>query len=175
MSKMQHGAGPSRRQSKTDKRASEVPAPHRCFPSDGEGQCCGETVQAAPVKRQEDLSVDRMLEGDFILAFKWFMWLCDRITTAKGFHDNPPTDAECVALVHSEASEILEYLRGPDHGLAKADDHIPQFLGVEAEAADVVIRLASWFKRRNWRLAEAIMAKVRYNAGRPFMHGGKTL
>lgn len=127
---------------------------------------------------ETDLGVDVSLEQDFLLAFKWFMFMCEKITRAKGFHDDPPTDAECVALVHSEASELLEYLRA-ERGCAGSvnnmvrDDKIPSFAGVEAEGADIVIRLASWFQRNRWDLAGALMAKMRYNATRPYKHGGK--
>lgn len=88
-----------------------------------------------------------------------------------GWHNPPPTDGECVALVHSEASEILEWLR---HGNPK-DDKIPEFSGAEAEGADVIIRLMSWYKRKGWNLSRALIAKLMYNARRPYRHGGKAL
>lgn len=123
---------------------------------------------------QEVIGIDVTREQDFIRAFRWAMWQADQITTSKGFHDSPPTDAECCALVHSEVSEILEYLRNPlDGSYPRPDDKIPEYSGVEAEGADVVIRLLSWYHRRGWNLAEAIAAKMRYNITRTKMHGGK--
>lgn len=74
-----------------------------------------------------------------------------------------------IALVHSELSEMLEAIR---HGNPPSD-HIPEFSGAEEEAADVVIRLMNICAQRGWRLAEAIEAKIQYNATRPHKHGGK--
>jgi len=71
--------------------------------------------------------------------------------------------------MHSELSEALEALR---HGNGP-DDHIPQFFWTEAELADVVIRIMDYGAARGLRVAEAIEAKMDYNAGREKMHGGK--
>lgn len=121
---------------------------------------------------QEEVGFDTTLEADFIRAVNWASWLAERITASKGFHAGRPslaTDMLAAALVHSEVSELVEYLR---HG-NPPDTGVPAYLGAEIEAADIVIRLLSWCGRRKWRLGEAIMAKMRYNQTRPFMHGGK--
>lgn len=108
---------------------------------------------------------------------KWAGWLAFQIAGRHGWHDPAPTDGESAALVHSEVSELLEYLRkSPEH----LDERIGtyewgDFRGVEAEAADIVIRLLDWCHRRGWRLPEAIVAKMRYNNLRPYRHGGKVL
>jgi hypothetical protein len=73
------------------------------------------------------------------------------------------------ALVHSELSEMLEANR---KGI-EADDKLPDFTGEEAEAADTVIRLLDMAGRYNWRLSEAITAKMLFNLERPFKHGKK--
>lgn len=88
----------------------------------------------------------------------------------KGWWDKERNDGEIIALMHSELSEGLEALR---HG-NKPDDHIPEFSGVEAEMADVVIRIMDYGKARGFRIAEAIEAKIAYNRNRPRMHGGKS-
>jgi NTP pyrophosphatase (non-canonical NTP hydrolase) len=87
----------------------------------------------------------------------------------KGWWDEERNDGEIIALMHSELSEALEALR---HG-NPPDDHIPDFFGVEAELADVVIRIMDYADARGFRVAEALEAKMRFNAGRARKHGGK--
>ena len=74
-----------------------------------------------------------------------------------------------VALVHSEISEVLEAIRVGNPPSAK----IPEFSSVEEELADAVIRICEWAYTYNYRLGEAIAAKMKYNETRPKQHGGK--
>jgi NTP pyrophosphatase (non-canonical NTP hydrolase) len=72
-------------------------------------------------------------------------------------------------LITSELAEGLE----ADRKNKTADDHIPEFTGMEAELADAVIRIMNLATGTKSRLAEAIIAKAKYNETRPFKHGDK--
>jgi len=88
---------------------------------------------------------------------------------SKGWWDTDRNDGEMIALMHSELSEALEYIR---HG-NPLSDHIPEFTGIEEEMADVIIRIMDYGKARCLRIPEAIEAKMQFNANRPYKHGGK--
>lgn len=78
-------------------------------------------------------------------------------------------DGTRIALMHSELSEALEGLRrGNGHSY-----HIPDFSAVEEEFADVIIRIMDVSQERGWKVAEALIAKMEFNATRPQRHGGK--
>lgn len=85
----------------------------------------------------------------------------------KGWWEKERNDGEVIALMHSELSEALEALR---HG-NPPDDKVPEFTGVEAELADCIIRIMDMVPGRGWRVAEALIAKMEYNKGRPYKHG----
>jgi NTP pyrophosphatase (non-canonical NTP hydrolase) len=93
------------------------------------------------------------------------------INVKNGWWEQDRNDGELIALMHSELSEALEHLR---HGNPPSD-HIPTFSGVEEEMADVVIRVLDFCSARNLRITEAINAKLLFNAGRGYKHGGKKI
>lgn len=87
----------------------------------------------------------------------------------KGFWDNPRNETELIALHHSELSEALEALRNGN----PSDDKIPDFSGVEAELADVIIRVLDHAAGCNHNVIGAILAKIKMNKTRSHMNGGK--
>lgn len=78
-------------------------------------------------------------------------------------------DGQKLALQTTEVSETVEALR---HGNG-ADDKVPQFCGAEAEQADVLLRMGDQCHARGWNVAAAMVAKLKMNATRAPMHGGK--
>lgn len=102
----------------------------------------------------------------------------------------PRTFGECIALVHSELSEALEFYREgrqPNQlfytgkfigSTVDSDEKTDTFQkpdGIPAELADVVIRIFDIAGRWNIDLGRAIIEKMEYNKSRPYRHGGKAL
>lgn len=70
-------------------------------------------------------------------------------------------------LVGAEQGEATEGLRTG----SPPDDKIPMFASEVAEVADMIIRLMDLAEHEGWPLAEAIIAKINFNATRPYKHG----
>ena len=119
--------------------------------------------------KEKEIHPSKTLEKEFVENFRLIQKLAYDTAKSKGWWEKKCQDGEQIALMHSELSEALEHMR---HG-NPPDDKIPEFSGVEAELADVVIRIMSYAGANDLRIGEAIIAKARYNAGREFMHGGK--
>jgi len=90
----------------------------------------------------------------------------------KGWWDENRNDGECIALMHSELSEALEWLRDKSDTRGMSD-HIKDYQGIEEELADVIIRVLDFAEARGLDVAGAIIAKMEYNERRSFKHGGK--
>lgn len=87
----------------------------------------------------------------------------------KGWWESKKDPKVELLLLHAEISEAAEALRCGN----PPDKHIPEFTGLEAELADVVIRIMDLSEGLGLRVAEAVKAKAEYNRGRPHRHGGK--
>jgi len=108
----------------------------------------------------------------FIDEFKEQQRINFKISDNHGFEkDSDYNFGTKIALMHAELSEALESYRMGD----PQSDHIPEFSGVEEEYADVIIRIMNDAERHGFRVAEAMLAKQKFNAGRPYKHGGKKI
>ena len=105
----------------------------------------------------------------FELEFYKMSVAVHRTALEKGWWDEDRNDGEVIALMHSELSEALEALRKGN----PQDEKLPEFSELEAELADVVIRIMDYANSKRLRVASAIVAKAELNKSRPPMHGGK--
>ena len=105
----------------------------------------------------------------FAIEFDAVAQEVNHIAIEKGWWEGERNEGELIALMHSELSEALEAIRNGN----PPDDKIPEFTGVEAELADVIIRIMDMSAAKGYRVGDAIVAKINYNKNRPYKHGGK--
>ena len=74
---------------------------------------------------------------------------------------NPMVVPTKLALIHSEISEAMEA-----HRKGLRDDKLPEFLGIETELADALIRIFDLAGFLNLNLGGALQAKFDYNQSR---------
>lgn len=118
---------------------------------------------------------------------------------AHGWWDKPPTLPEALCLIHAELSEALEeYRNGAPlvYGTcALAEEDCQYFAicdrvgqpgaegadgpckpeGIAVELADVLLRTLDLMAALGVDVDAVVMAKHKYNLGREYRHGGKTI
>jgi NTP pyrophosphatase (non-canonical NTP hydrolase) len=90
-----------------------------------------------------------------------------------GFWESNRTIGESISLIHSELSEWLEAARHRTCSLNRMDEHCPEFSNEEIEAADAIIRILDLAAKEQYKIGEALMAKIEFNKSRPYKHGEK--
>jgi hypothetical protein len=95
----------------------------------------------------------------------------NKIAHEHGWYDDGPRNfGELLALMHSELSEALEEWRDNKGGFY-IENGKPE--GYIVEMIDCAIRILDTVKEMGFNVEEVMSAKVAYNEGRPYKHGGK--
>ena len=137
------------------------------------------------INREVDSTIALVTYGPaFIHRFKMIAEEANKNARAKGFWDDYDGSMEvlagtpgrqwlhstaiqaAIARMHSELSEALEGVRHNN----PVDKHLPAFNSLETELADVIIRIMDMSVELDLDVAEAVIAKMKFNTKRPYKH-----
>lgn len=100
------------------------------------------------------------------IANKWKVW------QQYDFVNEPYKFGTVIALIHSEASEALEWYREMD----KIDYSSTELLeNIKEEMADIIIRVLDWWSAYDDDPLTTILAKLEKNKERGERHGNKKI
>jgi len=105
-------------------------------------------------------------ERGLIRALSEFQRDVHQLAVEHGFWEHSPSAGEKIALIHSELSEALEWLRVGD-----PPDPCLKSPAAAVEFADCIIRILDMAEHMGWNVAEAMVRKHEYNKNRPRKHG----
>ncbi len=101
-------------------------------------------------------------------------WVKEIYVNAKehGWHDEPRSFGDIVALCHSELSEALEEYRA-NKGNLYYNGEKPE--GINIELIDCVIRIFDYLGSKGVNVEELMKIKHEYNKTRTYRHGNKKI
>src|SRR5689334_10701593 len=112
---------------------------------------------------------DNELRTAFINALRNAMYVAHQNSVEHGFYENEFNLGEKFMLMVTELAEGFE---GHRKNIAHLpDEHCPEYTNLEVEVADTMIRIFDFAEYKKLKLAGAILAKMDYNATRPYKHG----
>lgn len=132
------------------------------------------------------------IQTDLAQSLSYFAELCALTAERSGFHEDEkevrtmlseiiseyPAQADKLdwfesqllqaehGRIMSESGEAIEAIRKNQF-----DSHLPQYLGWLVEGADTLIRLGDSVGKRTNEFGNIVVAKMLYNANRPYKHG----
>jgi nicotinamide mononucleotide adenylyltransferase len=127
-----------------------------------------EGVSASQVRGQAE-APSMLNVPEFVAAWDKVASEIHRISCSQDLWQDGPFRSydNCIAWAHSELSEVRECLRDGN----PPDKNISDMSGAEVQLADVLGILMDMSQGYGFKIAEALLRKIMFNATRPKMHG----